>query len=94
MLRPPLRPQPDTHPDAGPRALTAKRISVTASSGFEIRIQDPAGQIAGPMENTSRLHGDPRMPGRHRRRLDTTRGFLSGFHAQTPFEDGLRNTDG
>lgn len=67
---------------------------VNLGSGREIRIRDLAEMIARLTGFEGELRWDPSKPnGQPRRRLDTTRAEgLFGFRAQTPFEDGLRET--
>jgi GDP-L-fucose synthase len=63
-------------------------------SAFEISIKDLAETIARLTGFEGRLVWDASKPnGQPRRKLDTGRAErLFGFHATTPFEDGLRRT--
>jgi GDP-L-fucose synthase len=67
---------------------------VNLGSGREIRIKDLAEMIVRLTGFQGRLVWDTTKPnGQPRRALDTSRAeALFGFRAQTPFEDGLRNT--
>jgi GDP-L-fucose synthase len=78
--------------------LAAARYSspepVNLGAGFEVTIEDLARTIAALMGFTGHIHWDASQPdGQPRRRLDTRRAARQfGFHAHTPFEDGLRRT--
>jgi GDP-L-fucose synthase len=67
---------------------------VNLGSGREISIKDLAEMIVRLTGFQGRLVWDTTKPnGQPRRALDTSRAeALFGFRAQTPFEDGLRNT--
>ena len=67
---------------------------VNLGSGTEISIKDLAEMIARLTGFTGKLVWDTSKPnGQPRRRLDVSRAeTLFGFHAGTPFEDGLRRT--
>lgn len=67
---------------------------VNLGSAFEISIKDLASTIARLTGFQGRLVWDTDKPnGQPRRKLDTVRAArLFGFHAQTDFEEGLRNT--
>ena len=67
---------------------------VNIGAGFEIAIRDLARQIADLCGFQGKITWDPSKPnGQPRRGLDVSRAErLFGFHAGTPFEDGLRRT--
>ena len=67
---------------------------VNLGSGTEISIKDLAEMIAHLTGYTGKLVWDTSKPnGQPRRGLDVSRAeTLFGFHAGTPFEDGLRRT--
>jgi GDP-L-fucose synthase len=67
---------------------------VNLGSGHEISIKDLAEMIARLTGFKGRLVWDKSKPnGQPRRGLDVSRAeTLFGFHADTPFEDGLRRT--
>jgi len=67
---------------------------VNLGSGYEISIKDLVEMIARLTGFTGKLVWDESKPnGQPRRGLDVSRAEkLFGFHAGTPFEDGLRRT--
>ncbi len=67
---------------------------VNLGSGFEISIRELAEMIARYTGFTGRIVWDTSKPGgQPRRRLDASRAEREfGFHARTPFEEGLRRT--
>jgi GDP-L-fucose synthase len=67
---------------------------VNLGSGFEISIRDLVEMVARLTGFNGRLVWDTSKPnGQLRRGLDVSRAErLFGFHAGTPFEDGLRRT--
>jgi GDP-L-fucose synthase len=67
---------------------------VNLGSGYEISIKDLVEMIARLTGFTGKLVWDKSKPnGQPRRGLDVSRAeMLFGFHAGTPFKDGLRRT--
>jgi GDP-L-fucose synthase len=67
---------------------------INLGSGMEISIKDLAETICRLTEFRGDIVWDTTQPnGQPRRCLDTSRaGALFGFHARTPFEEGLRRT--
>jgi len=67
---------------------------VNLGSGYEISIKDLVEMIARQTGFTGNLVWDTSKPnGQPRRKLDVSRAEKSfGFHAVTPFEEGLRQT--
>jgi GDP-L-fucose synthase len=67
---------------------------INLGSGYEISIKDLAEKISHLTGFEGRLVWDTSKPnGQPRRGLDVSRaGLLFGFHAGTPFEQGLRQT--
>ena len=67
---------------------------VNLGSGYEISIKDLAEMIARLTGFQGKLVWDTSKPnGQPRRGLDVSRAeTLFGFHASTPFEEGLRRT--
>jgi GDP-L-fucose synthase len=78
--------------------LAAERYNssdpVNIGSGNEISIAELVGKIASAVGFTGRIAWDRSKPnGQPRRRLDTSRAEARfGFRAQTPFDEGLRET--
>ena len=67
---------------------------VNIGAGFEIKIRDLVGLIAGLCRFDGKIVYDPAKPdGQPRRCLDTSRARERfGFQARMPFEEGLRRT--
>ena len=67
---------------------------VNLGSGIEISIADLVHQIAKEVGFTGQIAFDPSKPnGQPRRQLDVRRAAERfGFHARTPFDEGLRKT--
>jgi GDP-L-fucose synthase len=67
---------------------------VNLGSGNEITIADLVHRIAAEVGFTGRIAFDPSKPnGQPRRQLDVRRAEERfGFHAKTPFDEGLRKT--
>ncbi len=74
------------------RGLGAEPINL--GTNHEVTIRETVETIARLVGFTGELRWDPTKPdGQPRRRVDATRASeLLGWHATTPFEDGLRAT--
>ena len=69
-------------------------IPINLGTNHEITIRETVETVARLVGFTGELRWDPTKPdGQPRRRVDATRANeLLGWHASTPFEDGLRAT--
>lgn len=69
-------------------------LPINLGTNHEITIRETVETIAKMVGFAGELRWDPTKPdGQPRRRVDATRaGTLLGWHASTPFEDGLRAT--